>query len=444
MLNRSPIDGFLRVDNCGQIHVIGPSLRQRLANETGRFRFSGSEQGTLTFAKAPELKAIRELDSEILLSGSIDRLSSLADIINLIAIARYDTHLVVIGSHHRHTVSFQKGRIRSAHSTDPANRLGEIIHRQGHLPRDTVDRCLVEARSARRPIGNYLVELNLITESALMESIERQVHVIFRFIASQKSGDFFLTTLNEETYQPHVDLDAQRELLEALTASDEIAHFERRLDEHHRIRRTADPEEEPINMTRPLRPLDRLLLTLLSEPIGALEFLQRHSARKVDTLEALIRLETSGHIELIQINEPKPEPAVIPLAEPLKLSQSQALLGRVNESFKRLYQAAKRRNERSPLDGALNTFLQFYGYKELFDGVTHNQAGLLDEQRVLENLAHIETEQPRSEYLERALHELLHFALYASKDFLDRRELREMQHALTVLFSPSTQKQGSP
>ena len=118
------------------------------------------------------------------------------------------------------------------------------------------------------------------------------------------------------------------------------------------------------------------------------------------------------------------------------------MLSRVNESFKRLYHAAKRRNEQSPLDGALNTFLQFYGYTELFDGVTHNQAGLLDEQRLLENLAHIEMNEPKGEYLERALHELLHFALYASKDFLDRRELREMQHALTVLFSANTQKQG--
>ena len=437
MFNRSPIDGFLRVDTYGQVHIIGHTLRRRLANEHGRFRFSGSGQGTLTFDKASELRPIRELDTPILLSGSLEQIASIADIINLIAIARYDTHLVVMNETHRYTVSFIQGQIRSAHSTDPSNRLGEIIHRQGLLSREIIDRSLVESRSARRPIGNYLVEQAFISEDDLMRCIEHQVRVIFSCIVGQKAGDFYLTKIDAESYQPHVDLDPQRALLQALTAMDELQEFEKQLGRHQSIKLSADSDDTQPSVDK-LRPLERLFLTLLAEPIATTEILQRHSGRKEDTLDALLRLTKLGLIELVREKAQPKTPEFVPLAQPLNVSQTQVLLGRVNEIFKRLYTTAKRRKQNSPLEGALSTFLQFYGYTELFAGVTHNEVGLLDEQRLLDNLTSIKTNEPRSEYLERALHELLHFALYASKDFLDRQELREMQHALAVLFSQTS------
>ncbi|MEE2785969.1 MAG: DUF4388 domain-containing protein, partial [Myxococcota bacterium] len=180
----------------GEVYIVGDALRNRLAHASGRYRLEGTSAGGLEFSKANEFKALRELANPIMLSGRLDHLKGIVDIVSLIAIAKYNANLVVLDQQHRYVLSFLDGRVRNAQSSDPTTRLGEIIYRSGAITREQLDKSLVDAQHFGRPIGNYLVEQKLVSQSQLLSYVDKQVRTIFQAAVAQQQGQFFLTTVD--------------------------------------------------------------------------------------------------------------------------------------------------------------------------------------------------------------------------------------------------------
>ena len=104
-----------------------------------------------------------------------------------------------------------------------------------------------------------------------------------------------------------------------------------------------------------------------------------------------------------------------------------------NSVFQRIYQAISKHGQQNALKQGLDTFLQFYGFVELFQGVTFDQAGALDKRTLLANLNKNQIEN-RVSFLSQALNELLFFEMFAAREWLEREEQQELQKIINQLF----------
>ncbi|MEE2787993.1 MAG: hypothetical protein VX589_11690, partial [Myxococcota bacterium] len=179
----------------------------------------------------------------------------------------------------------------------------------------------------------------------------------------------------------------------------------------------------------PKPPMVQLLIDLLNIPMATNELLFRAPGRRHEILDALLQLDQAGRLKFT--GHSTAFDRIQPLETPIELSESKSVVRNFNECFQQLQAAAERQNATATMNTTLDTFLRFYGYAPLFNGVAFNAAGLLDEHGLLKNLGQLELETERVSYLERALHELLHFTLFAARDYLDRDEIRQMQQSLS-------------
>jgi hypothetical protein len=90
---------------------------------------------------------------------------------------------------HRRTLYFHEGQVVFAASSDPADRLGAILWRQGLVPQEELERCGKLIRTGR-PLGQVLVDEQILTPGQLYEAITIQVKEIVLASCLQLEGEF--------------------------------------------------------------------------------------------------------------------------------------------------------------------------------------------------------------------------------------------------------------
>jgi hypothetical protein len=90
---------------------------------------------------------------------------------------------------HRRTLYFREGQVVFAASSDPADRLGAVLWRQGIVPQDQLERCGKLIRSGR-PLGQVLVDEKILTSGQLYEAITIQVKEIVLAACLEQEGEF--------------------------------------------------------------------------------------------------------------------------------------------------------------------------------------------------------------------------------------------------------------
>ena len=103
-----------------------------------------------------------------------------------------------------------------------------------------------------------------------------------------------------------------------------------------------------------------------------------------------------------------------------------------NAVFERIFEAISRHGQENALSKGLETFLQFYGFVELFQDVSFNN-GQLDKVKLLSNLERNQAEN-RLSFLSQALNELLFFEMFAAREWLERDEQQDLQKIINQLF----------
>jgi len=89
----------------------------------------------------------------------------------------------------RRSVYFREGQVVFASSSDPADRLGPVLVRNGKLPPADLARCARLVR-AGRPLGQVLVDEGHLTSGQLYEGITLQVKEILLAAFAEVEGEF--------------------------------------------------------------------------------------------------------------------------------------------------------------------------------------------------------------------------------------------------------------
>jgi len=122
----------------------------------------------------------------------------------------------------RRTIYFREGQVVFAGSSDPADRLGAILWRQGIVPQEELDRCGKLIRTGR-PLGQVLVDEQILTSGQLYEAITIQVKEIVLAACLQQEGEFaFLEGPYDESNAVKLDERTRDLMLQGLKRMEEV------------------------------------------------------------------------------------------------------------------------------------------------------------------------------------------------------------------------------
>ncbi|MEZ4473527.1 MAG: DUF4388 domain-containing protein [bacterium] len=367
MSRRDDVKGYVQVDEAGRMIAVGAALRQELAALAGVYTHLPSDSSLLHFQRVGGTPPLEELRHPIVLQGDVAGFGSTVDVINFVHSSQQSGNLLFVQGDTRKTLTFKDGQVRNATSNRAEDRLGEILYRYGALPREVLDRAAEECRRIRRPLGNHLLDRGQITQADLYLNVRRQVEEIFYSILLMKDGDFYLTRNPRDPGGGPLALNAQSLLMEGLRRMDEMAYFRERIPEDG-MRLVARPDAD----VSELGARERLVLRMLQKPRTVEQVSRACRYGDFETMKILFHLKQSGHVDLVaEHTEP---PAAESVEDDRVGSETGTMVDTFNTVFERIYQAIARHGQQQALQKGLETFLQFYGFVELFQGWSSSTA----------------------------------------------------------------------
>lgn len=123
---------------------------------------------------------------------------------------------------HRRTLYFREGQVVFASSSDPADRLGAVLGREGLVQQRELDRCAKLIRSGR-PLGQILVDERILTSGQLYEAITIQVKEIVLASCLEQEGEFaFVEGPFDESNSVKLDERTRDLLLQGMKRIEEV------------------------------------------------------------------------------------------------------------------------------------------------------------------------------------------------------------------------------
>jgi hypothetical protein len=420
-----PAAGYLQIDETGRITVLGAGLRDALREYAGYYTHLPSDRSLLHFQRATQVPTFDEFRDLIVLQGDIAGMGSTIEVINFVNSSKLSGNLVFVVGDVRKCLYFKNGEVRGASSNQVEDRLGEIMYRFGALTRVQLDQSLEEARRIRRPLGNYLLDRGVINQADLYVYVRRQVEETFYSILMFKAGDFYLTAFDVDALPSPLSLNAQSMLMEGLRRLDELAYFKQKIPgPQSRIARAEAPQSAPAPDAK-----EQVLLSLLEQPMTVDDLTRTSRLGDFESMKLLFHLVQSGHIQVLEARDFATEG----LDTDHVTTEMSNMVETFNSVFQRIYEAISRHGRQDALEQGLETFLQFYGFVELFHDVTFDEQGRLDKTRLLQNLQQNPMDN-RVSFLSQALNELLFFEMFAAREWLEREEQQDLQKIINQLF----------
>ena len=130
---------------------------------------------------------------------------------------------------HRRTLYFREGQVVFAASSDLADRLGSVLWRQGLVERAELDRCGKLIRTGR-PLGQVLVDEEILTSGQLYEAITIQVKEIVLASCLEQEGEFaFVEGPFDESNAVKLDERTRDLLLQGMKRIEEVEQLAARV-----------------------------------------------------------------------------------------------------------------------------------------------------------------------------------------------------------------------
>jgi hypothetical protein len=281
----------------------------------------------------------------------------------------------------RKSIAFEEGRVVSASSSDPADRLGPVLWRAGVLARPELDRAS-RLVAPGRPLGQILVDEGLLTRAEVYDGIARQVREIFLSCFHEREGDFVFREGDHDARSAVKLPERMRELL--LTGV-------KRAEEAERIQASDVPDAgAPLTRVADAGPdLDFRAACLLEladgRPVRAA--ITDAQLGTFDGLRAVVTLRRAGLVARLDSGSPRggPAPGVSASTGPAA-PEPVAALERYRRAFRRLYVPLLRAEPeaREILNGWLDRLPG--PDRAFFAGVRIDADGDLDVARVLANV----------------------------------------------------------
>jgi len=277
------------LDAHGRLAPGSDDARRALADRAGRFLLLPSAGDLLVARRTPAIGGAVP-HPRCILAGDLAGFP-IADFLAFIHHSRLSGELTVAADGVERSVAFQDGEVRSAQSSAPGERIGEVAVRLGFASEAQV----AEASAGGKPIGKALADMGVLSANDLWKCLHEQVTGVFHAILLSPAGTFFL--LDEKPGgRPGTPLavNTQSLLMDGIRRIDELSLFKARIPGPQAFLRRKDPPR-PVT----LRPTESSLLALVDGRRTLSEIATAAHLSEFDATKVLYHLAEAGYVEAV-------------------------------------------------------------------------------------------------------------------------------------------------
>jgi hypothetical protein len=404
---------FFDIDAHGRVVPRSDEARRALADRAGRFVLLPSAADLLLARRTPPAGGVTPRP-RIILAGDLSGFP-IADFVAFIHQSRLSGVLTIATDSVERSVAFQDGEVRSARSSAPGERIGEVAVRLGYL----AEPQLSEAVAGGRPLGKELVDRGFLSANDLWKCFHEQVTAVFHAILLSREGIFLLVDedVGDRPGAP-LAVSTQSLLMDGIRRIDEMSLFRARVPGPGAYLRRREPKR-PIT----LQPVEAAILELVDGRRTVSEIAAASHHSEFDATKILYHLAEAGYVEALG------EPAAAALADPA--ARQRAIADGMNGLFRVVTEAIPR-DARGAFVADVRPFLSDDAapHAPLWLHVTPGPDGAIELDPLLVNLsqlrgaalARLEPSGDPGRLLFDALRELLFFYLYLAGERLPRDE----------------------
>ncbi len=230
----------------GSVAAEGNDARYRLRNSAGRYRIMSDTPGLLVLRRllaneepGEELDDLEQLltgesgpvtaGPRVMLAGEILSPMTLFQMLEIVAERGFVGDMHVFSSGGRwFMLSVDRGTLLHARSNDPADRLGELMVRQGVMDRDRLEALLGDVTGSQR-LGQVCLERGALQLEQLFSLLGLQTSGIFLRTLTVSDGAYVFTTPDPSQPPPdhNVHLPVRALLMDGIRRLDEIELYRR-------------------------------------------------------------------------------------------------------------------------------------------------------------------------------------------------------------------------
>ncbi len=354
----------------------------------------------------------------------IGKISSfgVADIFSVINMGQKTGVLIFEYHDLKKNIYFRNGEIIYAQSTDPEDRLGNILFKVGKISKEQLREAEREMVAGKR-FGTILLEKGYITEKDLWAGIKYQIEEIVYSVFTLQEGVYYFIE-GELVYRDlgRFSLNTQNILMEGFRRLDEMNLIREKIPSQNVVFRKLKDQPKA-----PLPPSLQKLWSLIDGKRTLAELIRLSGLGEFNAYKAVYELLRSGLIEVVE-----------------DVEEEQDLLSRVareyNELVKMIMAEIKKNQPRADVVKLFNTFLQRAPEKlrPLYKGVSFHPSGRLDIGAYIRNiknsisqdnfLAQISGMEDLllKQKLTEGLNELINFGLILAKKYLPKEKADEI------------------
>lgn len=422
-------DLTVQIDADGRVKPQNVRLRRWLAQRTGIWQLVPSAENLLVFHRLGKVETpAGRRTGELQLTGSIDAMGGLMDVITFLSNTKRTGALVVLSDQVKKTLFFHEGDVRMGTSNVPEDRLGALLYRFGQVTHDQLEKALAEQSGSRR-LGRVLIDMGIITPHDLYTAIRRQVEEIFYSVLLIRSGVFYFYNLEDESQATQqLNLRTQNLLLEGVRRIDEMSYFRERIPS-----RLTVLEVRADITPRQLGELETKVYSLVDGHRPVDDIARESRLGEFETTRVLFHLMQLGYIQ----RRRDTGISKLPLDEEGRPQATafSALIETFNTVFRKIFKKVESQDRSASLRRDLESFFQgATGFVELFRGVRMEPDGALSSEVLLANLQGISHENPM-DFLYNGLNELLFFQMFSAGEALPPEDEEQLQKELAVIFA---------
>ena len=278
----------LDIDAHGRVVPHSDPARRALADRAGRFLLLPSAGDLLVARRTPATGAASERP-RCVVAGDVAAFP-IADFIAFMQQARVSGVLTVSAGGAERSIAFQDGEVRSALSTAPGERIGEVAVRLGYLSEAQV----AEATRSARPLGKALVDLGFLKPNDLYKCLHEHVAAVFHSVLLSKAGTFTLVDEEPERAAAPLSVSTQSLLMDGIRRIDELSFFRARIPGPGAFLRRREPTRAVT-----LRPTENALLALVDGRRTVAEIATAAHLNEFDATKILFHLAEAGYVEAV-------------------------------------------------------------------------------------------------------------------------------------------------
>ncbi|WP_242393984.1 DUF4388 domain-containing protein [Anaeromyxobacter oryzisoli] len=322
----------------------------------------------------------------------------------------------------RKSVYFRDGQVVFASSSDPADRLGEVLVRAGLIGPEDLERCSPFVRGGR-PLGQVLVDEGLLTSAQLYEGIALQVKEILLDAFVETTGTFaFLEGPHDETNAVKLPVRMRDLLLEGM----------KRVEEAERLGAELGGRDVVLSRTAAGASAPGALEARLVEAVDGRRALPEAAHRAgiglLDALRAATALVGAGVLAAAPAPQPAEEEIAVEVEVEVPAASGRRRAAGPFELYRRILKRVYDRLATAQPDARarLNGYFDRLPAKQrpIFEGVRVDEDGEVDVAQILVNVSASGAYRgaaAKARSLE-ALEDLLAFALFEVKNCLPKPE----------------------